>query len=60
MKKIRISILMILMLLLLLFTSEKVDASENTVIDRVHIEVDVPVNGVALKKSARVYEFIDS
>jgi len=60
MKKIRISILMILMLLLLLFTSEKVDASENTVIDRVHIELDVPVNGVALKKSARVYEFVDS
>lgn len=42
---------------LLLMAPGPVGAAENKVIDRVEIEIDVPVNGVALKQTAAVNEY---
>lgn len=61
MKKICIGLLAILISIpVLLLAPDSVSADTGTVIDRVHIEVDVPVDGVSLKSTAAVYEFMDS
>lgn len=61
MKKICIGLLAILISIpVLLLAPDRVSADTGTVIDRVHIEVDVPVDGVSLKSTAAVYEFMDS
>ncbi len=49
-------IISISVLMFTAFDSSAIDAP----IDRVHIEVDVPVNGISLKSTAVVHEFIDS
>lgn len=60
MKRIGIGLLAFLMCISVLLCIPQTADAAGSPIDRVHIEVDVPVDGVSLKSTAVVHEFIDS